>query len=950
MADHPEWSKEENTLRRVRRALAEELRVLEARRPTAGDRWAEQRIAAMRAVRAEALRNMIDEPYFGRLDVILEDDAVPHTFYIGKHDATANTVRIIDWRTPVGSLFYSGSARQQEYSTPGGERKSALLELKRQIIIESGVLRRIVDVVDWRGSGAHTTDEESFLIDQLSHRGELRLKDIVRTVQAEQNELIRRPPVGALVIQGVAGSGKTSVAYHRLAFLLYEGNKFRLKPSETLVLGPSSLFLSYASEVLPDLGIRDVRQTTFVDLALTQVRAERGSLRARKQRFKSLCEGTKSHQFVVDYSPLNAILSSRLSISRRQEVAAGSRVRGSLAMRELLQRYAERLTSDALGRIPTSAEALPNPEETLNEVLSRATGLSSRERDILRELTSELLRPEAVLDVLKTAHSLPIGAARVRMFRKLSKPTGGASPGQKGHRDYLSVLLDQHGVASSDHRGRLREKYEIIVERYLDRLLPPIDAHDTYYKLLTREDLLRNLASGLLDSAQVEALLSRRPPGRSTVYADDVGPILSLHFELYGVWVADANVYSATAAGEHVPEPRSMRIRHLVLDEGQDLSPLEYSLLRDLVGSGSMTILGDISQGIYAHKGISSWEEVFDTLGHERVSFEEILRSYRSTVEIVRFCNEILRTPDGYRTGLAVPFKRHGDRARVVVASSEEEMLQLVVDRVSELVDYGYSTIAVVCRTVRQRRAIASRLRGAVEARVEELTAGSAVFDVGVSVLTAADAKGLEFEAVVVTHATPQDYPETDGLAQRLLYVACTRALHSLDVYSYGDMTALLRYAQREADIVTAAAGEESVPSTISNKLPVSGARSIRGGEADMSPEELEDRAVMTFVQEGISQASQWKTAAELEYATRSVPCMNWKAIVAWVLEVGPYAERLEAMEYLGRIPQDRQSWVLRYIMRHSASPQLRERAQALYERLRHGGMEDYGGGWWHGP
>ena len=198
------------------------------------------------------------KPYFTRVD-FREENADLKSYYIGKNGVVrAKTLEpyIIDWRAPVANLYYSGQIGPMEYTAPEGVVRGEMT-LKRQFGVDDGQLKTIFD------SGIAAQDE--YLQSVLGAVTGERLTEIVTTIQAEQNAIIRHPLKRSLVVQGVAGSGKTSIALHRIAFLLYTYQD-RLFAENTLILAPNPMFLQYIAPVLPDLGVERVRQTTFTAL------------------------------------------------------------------------------------------------------------------------------------------------------------------------------------------------------------------------------------------------------------------------------------------------------------------------------------------------------------------------------------------------------------------------------------------------------------------------------------------------------------------------------------------------------------------------------------------------------------------------------------------------------------------------------------------------------------
>ncbi|EJS68837.1 HelD family protein [Bacillus cereus] len=234
-----------------------------------GEDFKEQILESMRESNRQNLRIGVQEPYFGRLDFQEDgkEDIMP--IYIGKvgvSDKDTMKPMVIDWRAPVASMFYSftGGDELAFYQSPDGLVEGDVY-LKRNISIRKRELERVVDTyVKGNEDVSHTDD---FLLYRLGENKDNKLKDIVSTIQSEQNDIIRAERNLPLLIQGVAGSGKTTIALHRLAFLIYEYRE-QLEAERMIVFAPNSLFLDYISSVLPELGVGNISQTTFPDWAL----------------------------------------------------------------------------------------------------------------------------------------------------------------------------------------------------------------------------------------------------------------------------------------------------------------------------------------------------------------------------------------------------------------------------------------------------------------------------------------------------------------------------------------------------------------------------------------------------------------------------------------------------------------------------------------------------------
>ncbi|MGH0777644.1 HelD family protein [Bacillus cereus] len=251
------------------RTMDDQLEQLEKIPVYYGDDFKEQILESMRESNRQNLRIGVQEPYFGRLDFQEDGKEEVMPIYIGKvgvSDKDTMKPIVIDWRAPVASMFYSftGGEELAFYQSPDGLVEGDVY-LKRNISIRKRELERVVDIyVKGNEDVSHADD---FLLYRLGENKDNKLKDIVSTIQSEQNDIIRAERNLPLLIQGVAGSGKTTIALHRLAFLIYEYRE-QLEAERMIVFAPNSLFLDYISSVLPELGVGNISQTTFPDWAL----------------------------------------------------------------------------------------------------------------------------------------------------------------------------------------------------------------------------------------------------------------------------------------------------------------------------------------------------------------------------------------------------------------------------------------------------------------------------------------------------------------------------------------------------------------------------------------------------------------------------------------------------------------------------------------------------------
>ena len=217
----------------------------------------------------QEITTLLPSPYFGRID-LREEDCEEDKLYIGRF-GVMNKEKfepiIVDWRAPIASTFYNGTLGETTYMSPDGEVPVNVL-LKRQFIIKQEKLKGMFD------SAVDVKDE--ILQSVLSKNSSDKLKDIVMTIQKEQDQIIRRPRNSIVVVNGVAGSGKTTIALHRIAYLLY--NNREILKDKMLILGPNYIFMEYIRDVLPTLGESGIDQMTFVDFALGFLNFDRDEL------------------------------------------------------------------------------------------------------------------------------------------------------------------------------------------------------------------------------------------------------------------------------------------------------------------------------------------------------------------------------------------------------------------------------------------------------------------------------------------------------------------------------------------------------------------------------------------------------------------------------------------------------------------------------------------------
>ena len=642
-------------------------------------------------------------PYFTRIDFTEADGA--HTYYIGRWGVMKSEkleVVVTDWRAPVANLYYSGQIGPMKYAAPDGVIEGELT-LKRQFGIENGELMSVFDV--------DLATADALLQKVLSERTSERLRDIVTTIQSEQNLVIRHPLTKSLVVQGAPGSGKTTVALHRIAYLLYAYPQ--LAPDQMVILAPSPLFLNFIAGVLPDLGVERVKQTTFegflrslMDLPKVLPFDAEPEVKARD----TLAKGAPENEARID-----RWLSGYEQSFADRDISFGP---ANLYNRAELRQFL--LVDEA--PFPM-ARRLKEFEKQLSARVKRAA------RSIEKYLTDEATRRA---EKMRAAISDPVSL-----------------------REKLGTLFQ-----SLDARvAEIKNEVKPFLKREM-AAFPPVDPAAVYRAYLEDQAASDNLA---LREASARALSPL--DGKKAVARDDLAALGLIALRLTEVKRPDA--------------------RHMVIDEAQDFSALEFALIHRLAPNATVTAVGDLMQSIGAG-GITDWDQPAPLRSAVR---RELTVSYRSTVEIMKLAEAVFsRFP---APGIAPPktVLRHGDEP-IVEAYSGRAGQANAVERITRLWQaQGMTTVAVIGRDEQSLKALFKALPEDIGARL--LSADDPEALSGAMLAPASAVKGLEFDAVILADAGEDAYP-FDPRAARLLYVCLTRALHKLAILYEGELTKLL--------------------------------------------------------------------------------------------------------------------------------------------------------------
>ncbi len=606
----------------------------------------------------QKIAKLINSPYFGRIDFRENEEIKETPFYIGIHsfgDENSKEVLIYDWRAPISSMFYDFEIGKAYYTAPIGKVCGDIC-LKRQYNIQNSNMEYMLE------SALNIGDD--VLQRELSRTSDEKMKNIVATIQREQNSIIRNEKSKILIIQGAAGSGKTSIALHRIAFLLYRF-KEKLSSKDILIISPNKVFSDYISNVLPELGEEEVMEIGMEEVATDEI--------GGKLEFQLF------NQQVAD-----------LMKSEDSETIKRIRYKSTLEFVSNLNSYLEKSatkyffpTDICIENIKVSKEYL-----TLSYIVLKKMPIKKR----LEKIANDIIENKRINNgkKIKYATAKKIKTAILKMYK---------------FKDSISL-------------------------------------YKNFYDYIEKPKLFKFIGKNKLEYA-------------------DVFPYIYTKMFFEGL------------------ESDFKYVKHLLVDEMQDYTPMQYAVINKLFNC-KMTILGDSFQSVNPYSASS-----FDVVKSVFVDADcmELNKSYRSTIEITRFSQKIKRNNS------LIPIERHGEEPTIRNCVTLDNEFKEIENLINYYLESEYSSLGIVCKTQKQAEEIYKQIKDKFN-NVFLLDFNSTEIKEGIIVTTAHMSKGLEFDQVIVPFVCSDTY-KTD-LDRSMLYVACTRAMHKLDLTYFGELTPFL--------------------------------------------------------------------------------------------------------------------------------------------------------------
>ena len=598
------------------------------------------------------IEGLINTPYFARIDFRYDDEDEIEKIYIGRNAFIDDfgDMLIYDWRAPVSSMYYDFELGNASYDAPLGKVEGEIT-LKRQFKITKSKMDYVLE------SALSIGDE--VLQRELSNTSDQRMKNIVATIQKEQNRIIRNERTDTLIIQGVAGSGKTSIALHRVAYFLYKYREY-LSAENVVVISPNKVFADYISNVLPELGEEPIIQLDLEDIARENLDKQ------------------------IDFEKYSEQVSELLDAPDENKTER-IKFKSSLEFVSLINNYISYIDSNYFNAT----------DYIYNDIY----------------IDKEFIRNR--YDAYK----------KRAIFSRVDKIAD----------DIIEKIKIEKISEKIPGKGEIRKKL-LSMFKYNNTL----DLYKDFFKYINKEELF-NFKNNKLENC-------------------DVFPYIYLKIFVEGIEGIDT-------------------IKHVVIDEMQDYTPVQYMVIKALYKC-KKTILGDFGQCVnpYNSNSLSLLSDIF-----ENSEIVKLNKSYRSTYEIIKFSEQILKQD-------IEPIERHGELPNIIKCSTLEEELKQIENTIDNFNKSDYSTMGIICKTNIQAKQIYDKLKNKYE--VNLLDIDSLEFKEGIIISTIHMSKGLEFDEIVIPMVDTNNY--NSDYDRNLLYIACTRAMHKLTLTYHNEITEIL--------------------------------------------------------------------------------------------------------------------------------------------------------------
>lgn len=502
-----------------------------------------------------------------------------------------------------------------------------------------------------------------------------------------------------------------------------------------MIIAPTRFFLNYISGILPDLGVNEVKQYTFEDFAYEFI-----------EKKLKISDNNEKLVIIVN-KEFDDINKGKVDIMIKE-----AKFKSSIGFKNIVDGYLKEVEDNY---IPQSDFSFMNKTimkyEEINKLFKdtyKMYNYTARIKELEKNMLSGLKRKsEEIIEKLRAERS-----------EKIKNLTGKQRADLYDEYDKTIKLLEKDGKK--------------IVKKYLDQI-PKMDCVRYY------EDFIDNY---LKNSNEVMEYLKKNTSknlSKNEISFEDLAPLMYIQLKVFGI-------------------KDKCKVKHVVIDEAQDYGEFQFDVLKDIIGSNSMTILGDLAQGVHYYRGIENWQRFIDVEFKDvKATYTTLSKTYRTTKEIMEVANTVISKLPEYEREFIVLGEPVIDRKNSILIQKidEKDLEEVINEKIEKHLNEGYKSIAIIAKDMQECEELEKRL-GKIRADVKLIKGKDSEYNAGISIVPSYLAKGLEFDCVIISNANNQKYTDS-SLDIKLLYVTITRAMSKLDILYQGEMTSILGTKQK---------------------------------------------------------------------------------------------------------------------------------------------------------
>ena len=568
--------------------------------------------------------------------------------------------------------------------------------------------------------------------------------------------------------------GKTTIALHRIAYLIYNYEK-EFRPDEFMIIAPTKFFLNYISNILPDLGVNDVKQYTFEDFAYNVIG-------------KKLKISDNNEKLVM-------IVNNEIDSEYKENIDVilqESKFKSSIRFKKIIDKYLRYIENNYIpkadfcfnGYIIMDYKEINELFTSTYNMYNFAMRINEIEKNLIYEFRkkSDKIVEELKLERSKAVENLQ-GEKRIKVYEEYEKKIYLI---EKDYKKIVKNYLKQlHNKTCIDYYKDFLENYLVVLDNNkevnINENLSQFEDNRLNEKSNQFEDNRLNEKLDKFADNELNEIIkylkksTLRNLSKNEVTFEDLAPLMYLQYRIAGI-------------------KEKCKIKHVVIDEAQDYGEFQFDVLKTILNSNSMTILGDIAQGVHYYRGIENWKRFIDVeFNDTNVTYTTLHKTYRTTKEIMDVANSVINKLPKYEKEFIVLGEPVIDRKNSINIQKQDNMKELIMSvnsRVDEYLKNNYKSIAIIGKDMKECKEIYKEI-AKLRNDVKLIQGKDSEYNAGISIVPSYLAKGLEFDCVIIANANKENYGNS-SLDIKLLYVTITRAMSKLDVFYVGEMSELL--------------------------------------------------------------------------------------------------------------------------------------------------------------